>query len=553
MFKFHLYNGTLTVRMFVALTVAICIWSILTLTGEAMVVSEESHHVHQGDEVSGGVCYEAIYHEHSGSKSSGGGCYGKAVKHAHTGSSNTGGGCYGKSIFHSHTGSSGQGGGCYGSAVTHSHSGSSSQGGGCYGKAIYHSHSGNETEGGACYATPIYHQHQGEDETATPNGCYTKTVVKNVGPVCGIFADLGDETWKCGGCGWVIPNWNVPADRQHWPQVLETRYTLGCGLIEGALERYTLTCSLGEDTVQGYELSCGKSSGTVEWYQLSCGKNESTVEAFELNCGYSEGQVEAYKRNCGMTGKTIVGYKLVCDLEVNVTSEDVIQPVKVPIKEEEPVQGLGTEVPDGMKTGQEDGAEVLDGMKTGQEDGAEVPDGAETVKEDGAEVPDGVKIGLADGAATLRGAEIVKEDEVQVGASEERVPTTSVMAQSEPTDLQMAKLQLGSVQEKSLVALCLFAAVCVLGIWLYFKKTVALFYYDETNHYHSLGRITFRRTQKGYHVEIGNGIRKKASTDRYRIRTTKNMQKAAEKQHLYVKISTQIMKLGLEEYVDFAL
>lgn len=525
MFKFHLYNGSLTGRMFVTLTVAICIWCILTLTGKAMEVSEEPLHVHQGDEVSGGECYEAIYHEHSGSKSSGGGCYGKTVKHAHTGSSDSGGGCYGKSIFHSHTGSSGQGGGCYGNAVTHSHSGSSSQGGGCYGKAIYHTHSGNETEGGACYATPIYHQHQGEDETATPNGCYTKAVVKNVGPVCGIFADLGDETWKCSGCGWVIPSWNVPADRQHWPQVLETRYTLGCGLAEGALEKYTLTCSSGEDTVQGYELSCGKSSGAVEWYQLSCGKNESTVEAFELNCGYSEGQVEEYKRNCGMTGKTIVGYKLVCDLEENVTAENVIQPVKVPMKEEEPVQGAGAEVLEGMETGLEDSTEVLDGMETG----------------------------LEDGAATLSGTEIVKEDEAQVGANEETVPTTSMMAQSEPADLQLAKLQFGSAKEKSLVAACLIVAVCVLGIWLYFKKTVALFYYDETNHYHSLGRIRFQHTQKGYHVEIGNGIRKKASTDRYRIRTTKGMQKAVEKQHLYVKISTQIMKLGLEEYVDFAL
>ena len=46
MFKFTLYNGSLTIRVFVALTVALCFWSILILTGNAMEEDEEVRIVH---------------------------------------------------------------------------------------------------------------------------------------------------------------------------------------------------------------------------------------------------------------------------------------------------------------------------------------------------------------------------------------------------------------------------------------------------------------------------------------------------------------------------
>ncbi len=499
MFNFHLYNGSWTTRVFVALTVALCIWSILTMTGNAM------DHVHEGDEVSGGECYEAVYHEHTGGKSSGKGCYGEAVIHSHTGCSSLGGGCYGQSIFHSHTGSSSQGEGCYGRAVYHSHSGSSSQGGGCYGTALCHTHAGSETEGGACFTVPIYHQHQGIDKAEYPSGCYTQPTVESVGYECGTFVDQGDDTWKCSTCGQVIPSWNLPLSQRHWPFKQVTVYIAGCGKTQETVDGYALSCQVQEGAVEGYSLSCDK-SGHVERYELSCGKSEETVEAYGLGCGFEQGQVEYYRRNCGKTTETIEGYVLSC--EIKEREEDQMQPVKVP-----------------METGT-----MANLVAVASKDKQVV---------------------------NLLGSEQRQEGEQGTFKTSETMQQTAVGMQGAQTDVDTSKqeteLEVSRSADSRLLLVCLLVAVCTLGVWLYFKKTVALFYYDETNHYHSLGRIRFQRTQKGYHVEIGNGIRSKATTDRYRIRATKDMQKASEKQHLYVKISTQIMKLRLEEYVDFAL
>lgn len=529
MFNFRLFDGSLTTRLFVALTVALCIFSILTLTldaremmpeaqvkeqeesGEDTAIEKEAGavpetgHIHEGDPVKGTGCYaRPIYHEHTGSKKKGGGCYGKEIIHTHSGDSQNGGGCYGEAIFHTHSGSS-QGGGCYGTAIYHSHTGNSTTGGGCYGKPIFHSHQGDETQGGACYATPIYHQHEGQEGTPNPNGCYTKEYRVNIGTVCGTFFDMGDGQWKCGNCGWVIPDWNVPYDRLHWPQVMETRYMLGCGKTQETVEGYALSCTLNSQFVESYELNCGKHDGWVEWYQLSCGKNETTVDGYRLNCGLEEGQVTGYKRTCGMTEETIIGYELSCEQKESLPKEELDdteegQPVKVPLV-------------------------IIDSA----EDSAE--------------------------EKTSREKELSTEEKISIEENKSNQIATKSAAEDsfkEPSlEFETKASSLEGFPQITMPVL-LFLLLLTLGKW-YVSKTLALFYYDEEGQYHSLGRIFFRRSNKGYHVQIGNTIRRKATTDKYRIRTHRQMQKKAEKQHLYVRISTQVMKLPLEEYVDFAL
>ena len=116
MFNFHLYNGSMSYRLFMSLTVALCIWGIMSMTGQAQELGtsgidatyQESesakegsqefiYHVHEGDALLGGGCYgTALFHEHSGSKSSGNGCYKTPVTHSHIGSEAAGGGCYGQ-------------------------------------------------------------------------------------------------------------------------------------------------------------------------------------------------------------------------------------------------------------------------------------------------------------------------------------------------------------------------------------------------------------------------------------------------------------------------
>lgn len=519
MFNFQVNNGFLTTRMFVALTVALCVWSILTLTGVAMtgqaptkedesvvgenaeegtLLLEQEYHTHDGDETTGGACYEAIYHEHSGSKSKGKGCYGKAVTHSHMGSAETGGGCYGQSVFHSHSGNSWQGGGCYGQTWYHEHSGNATTGGGCYSKAITHSHEGNESEGGACYATPVYHQHQGVDGTNSPNGCYTRLERINEAKLCGFFVDQGNGMWGCETCGWSIPAAGVPYNKAHAPEDWKHYYRLGCEKTEETVETYVQSCNLQEGQVVGYSLNCGKNEGTVEGYGLSCGKSESDVERYELNCGKSEGQIEEYKRNCGMTTKTVIGYKLVCQMEEK--EPPIQQPVKVPAK---------------------------------------VPMNKEEVKTDVMYVE------------TKQESEAV--DNVLEHVGTQKLPEIEKVQQDTEQQSEVFSQEGNERQLSIAVVVVVFLCLVMLPAYFYFKNTVALYYYDETDHYHSLGRIRFQRTQKGYHVEIGNSIRRKASTDRYRIHTKKSMQKASEKLHLYVRISSQIMKLGLEEYVDFAI
>lgn len=509
MFNFRLYNGSITIRLFVALTVALCIWSIISLTADAREMEATVPHVHEGDPLLGTGCYaRPIYHEHTGSKKSGGGCYGKTVEHIHSGDSTSGGGCYGECLFHKHSGSSESGTGCYGKAIYHSHTGSAFAGGGCFGKAIYHTHEGGTTSGGACYATPIYHQHEGVEGTNSPNGCYTKAINVNVGKVCGTFVDIGNAQWKCTNCGWTIPEWNLPVDRQHWPQIMETRYYLGCEKTQDTIEGYALSCGLDEDTIEGYETNCGKTTEIVEGYQLSCGKSETSIDGYALNCGMQEGQIEGYKRNCGMTTKTIVGYELSCGME----------------------EGAPEEVPE------EKLEEVLE----------------ELVNENGQPVKVPLITNQSDEIEILKTEMITTNNTIE----DQTTIQTIVEEESRLTDDKEEKLQLGTFSvlgKKQFGLTSIFVLILFLVIRMYISKTVALFYYDEQGNYHSLGRIGFKQNQKGYHIEIGNHIRRKATTDRYRIRTSKQMQKMAEKQHLYVRIQTQVMKLGLEEYVDFAL
>lgn len=539
MFNFHLYNGSLPYRVFMALTVAICIWGILSMTTQAYVVGGEGasdvgmyderkdepegqeplFHIHQGDPLLGTGCYAGpVYHKHTGSRKSGGGCYGKAVKHSHEGDAQTGGGCYGQSLFHVHTGTAGSGGGCYGQAVCHTHSGSPHEGGGCYGTAVYHAHQGDDKTGGACYATPICHQHEGVENTSVPNGCYTKEVKVNVGPVCGIFGDIGEGQWKCGGCGWVIPVTNLPYDRQHWPLVLETRYQLGCGKAEGAVDGFELSCSLSEESVERYELNCGKSNGSVEWYQLSCGKNETTAESYMLTCGLQEGQVVEYKRNCKKSTEDIVGYELSCGMD------------------EQTIVSAGTE-----ETGSEDKEQAVGG-KSEVEQPVKVPIKLKQ-EETGAEET----IGIAQMPEGMKSPEpVASGGEQSTGDKEEPQKRDSEAEEEVQTGNGMMK---NSRMWVVVIAALFFALL----VKIYFAKTVALYYYDDTNRYHSLGRVGVKRTFQGYHVEIGNGLRKRASTDRYRIRASKSMQKTAGKMPLFVRISTQVLKFGVKEYVDFAL
>lgn len=510
MFNFRLFDGSLTTRVFVALTVALCIFSILTLTLDAremmpeaqvkeqeesgentaiegvVEVAPEMGHIHEGDPVKGTGCYaRPIFHEHTGSKEKGGGCYGKEIIHTHSGDSQNGGGCYGEAIFHTHSGSS-QGGGCYGTAIYHSHTGNPTTGGGCYGNPIFHSHQGDETQGGPCYATPIYHQHEGVEKATYANGCFTQPSVESVGYECGEFFDQGDDTWKCGTCGWVIPSWNLPLSRRHWPFKDVTVYVAGCGKNEQTVEGYSLSCPISTKEIEGYSLSCGK-AGHVERYELDCGKTTESIEGYSLNCGFLQGQVEGYKRNCQMTTETIVGYELSCTL-----SEET-QPVKVPFPMVDLKHNETQQFATVMEKREEETADGIDQEQMNVQTNEEVL--------------------------------VLQGDEVQKKTDDTKQMWTPVLV------------------------------VLILGICLkvYFSKTLALFYYDEEGQYHSLGRILFRRSDKGYHVQIGNAIRRKATTDRYRIRTHRQMRKRAEKQHLYVRISTQVMKLHLEEYVDFAL
>ena len=148
----------------------------------------------------------------------------------------------------------------------------------------------------------------------------------------------------------------------------------------------------------------------------------------------------------------------------------------------------------------------------------------------------------------------VKYPEVAEDAEDE-VPTEDAAGTEDEafTEDTAASKDVFSITDKRLLVAGIILALVILAVKIYLERTVALFYYDEQNRYHSLGRVGYRRTGKGYHVEIGSGIRRKTSTDRYRIRTTKNMRKAAKNAHLFVRISSQVLKLGLEEYVDFAL
>ena len=538
MFNFRLFDGSLTTRLFVALTVALCIFSILTLTLDAremmpeaqvkeqeesskdtategvVEVAPEMGHIHEGDPVKGTGCYaRPIFHEHTGSKKKGGGCYGKEIIHTHSGDSQNGGGCYGEAIFHTHSGSS-SGGGCYGKPIYHSHTGNSTTGGGCYGNPIFHSHQGDETQGGPCYATPIYHQHEGVEKATYANGCFTQPSLESVGYECGEFFDQGDDTWKCGTCGWVIPSWNLPLSRRHWPFKDVTVYVAGCGKNEQTVEGYALSCILSTETVEGYGLSCGK-AGHVEGYELNCGKSIESVESYALTCGFSEGQVEGYKRNCQMTTETIVGYELSC----NILEES--QPVKVPF------------VTDNAEFGEQKGDSETD-LQTDFQEGQLIF----TV--------DLKEMETKEFAANKE----KREEEITDGDSKEKMDTRT---NENALALQELEVQKKTVGAKKMWTMAL--VTLLLGIFLkaYFSRTLALFYYDEEGQYHSLGRILFRRSDKGYHVQIGNAIRRKATTDRYRIRTHRQMRKRAEKQHLYVRISTQVMKLHLEEYVDFAL
>lgn len=595
MFNFHLYNGSIPYRVFMALTVALCIWGIMSLTADAATVSvsegkaQESHpanggepiyHVHEGDAALGTGCYaRPIYHEHTGSKKNGSGCYGEPVVHSHSGSA-AGGGCYGQSIMHTHSGSAGSGGGCYGQAVTHNHSGNETEGGGCYQTPICHVHQGDEISGGACYATPIYHQHEGSAEDG--GGCYTvetlgkanctytKTattmqnsphtdcrtcvasthqVMKMIvigGHVCG---ERNGDVWGesiCSVCGSVTYAYGVPQTTGTFTHEYSVKvYEPGCSMTEETIVGYEKSCTLSEEDIEGYSLACGKTHGSVEYYILSCGKNETDVERYGLNCGLQEGQIVEYKRNCGLTKEDIVGYELSCGMDEQTivgwtetaqpseeisgdfvgenkeaeAYEEMKQPVRVPIK-------LTAET-------EEDNQNPMDSAITG----VKYPDVARDTEGEAS----------AKDTVTLEGA-VLSGD--MVYAREEA-------GQEENPQKSEEKLQGRTISsyitDKRLLAAGIILALVILVVKFYLERTVALFYYDEQNRYHSLGRVGYRRNTKGYHIEIGSGIRRKASTDRYRIRTTKNMQKAAKDAHLFVRISSQVLKLGLEEYVDFAL
>lgn len=545
MFNFHLYNGFLPYRLFVSLTVAFCIWGVMSMTGQAQ---EPVFHVHEGDTLTGSGCYGTpIFHEHTGSKSSGNGCYKTAIKHSHLGNAQTGGGCYGQSLFHSHTGSS-MGGGCYQSALYHNHSGNAKDGGGCYNTPIYHAHQGDEIAGGACYATPIYHQHEGNFESG--GGCYTvetsrleicnyfrkdsmnynsphtycsycdaatlQTMRTNLekGHSCGITDhEVGGES-ICTVCGRWAYGYGIMLGEGNFSHEYEVRgYAAGCGMTEETVIGYSFSCDRTEDMVEAYELSCGKGGGSVERYILSCGKSETSVEGYVLNCGLQDGQILEYKRDCGMSSSDIIGYSLSCGMDeqtvvgvkevVTPETDDVRQPVKVPIKL---IHEKESEETDDIE-------EVLGGMKY-----------VETDAEVDVEIP-GMEV-----VVVMPVGETVDESASMTGVAAEREFATETTV-------------------FSVLGMLLLLVV----LRAYFNRTVALYYYDDTNSYHSLGRIRFKRTQQGYHVKIGEAKRRRATTDRYRIRTTKVMQREAKNTSLFVAISSKVIKMSIKEYVDVAL
>lgn len=264
-------------------------------------------------------------------------------------------------------------------------------------------------------------------------------------------------------------------------------------MTEETVIRYAFSCPLTEDYVEAYGLGCGRESGSVEWYQLSCGKNETSVEGYSLSCGMQDGQILEYKRTCGMSKDDIIGYELSCGMDESTeVVVEVKQPVKVPIKLTHETE----EIPQNK-------AEQMTGVVTRLE--SDVLTEEDTLESDKPE-------------------EILQED-----------PNREV-----------------PMQEKLLLVIPVLAIVCLCIKW-YFAKTVALYYYDEANQYHSLGRIGVKRSEQGYHVEIGSSVRRKATTDRYRIRISRAMQRASKDACMFVRISSQVMKLGLKEYVDFAL
>ena len=554
MFNFHLYNGSLLYRMFMALTVALCIWGIMNMTTQALVVSvpeeyeqevvtesELRFHRHEGDASLGTGCYgKAIFHEHTGSKHTGSGCYTAAVRHSHTGDAQTGGGCYGEGIFHSHTGSGGSGGGCYQNAVCHNHSGNSEQGGGCYTVPICHSHQGDELSGGACYATPIYHQHTGDAQAGS--GCYTLEGSRTVtctymktdatqansphtdcrtcnastaqtmnyifesGHTCG---KRDGDVWGesiCSSCGTVAYSYGMNQSTGVFSHEYEVKaFEAGCGMTEETVIGYAFSCPLTEDYVEAYGLGCGRAAGSVEWYQLSCGKNETSVEGYSLSCGMQDGQILEYKRTCGMSKDDIIGYELSCGMDENTeVVVEVKQPVKVPINLTHETEEI-PQCPAEQMTG------VLSRLES------DILTEEDTLESD---KPEG----------------ILQEESI-------RVESTMPVAIVESED---------GIREILLFVIPVLAIVSLCIKW-YFAKTVALYYYDEANQYHSLGRIGVKRSKQGYHVEIGSSVRRKATTDRYRIRISRAMQRASKDAYMFVRISSQVMKLGMKEYVDFAL
>lgn len=171
----------------------------------------------------------------------------ETIPHIHTGDSVNGGGCYNIPEYHVHTGNSTSGEGCY-TVGTHIHNSSCSR----------HHHTGISH-------VPIYQ---------SGNGCYGYMNLYSPHWISGCPLDCWHETWSNGCHGWCTNcGWTWDDDTNGRTVCINTQYDYNCILICGksegqyecnnAINYWNLGCGKNANTIESYK--CNISSvDTIE-------------------------------------------------------------------------------------------------------------------------------------------------------------------------------------------------------------------------------------------------------------------------------------------------
>lgn len=241
------------------------------------------------------------------------------IRHKHAGKPEQQGGCYSIPVVHQHQGNEQTGGACYQTEIRHIHEGSESVAGGCYTKPEYHRHQGDEQTGGACYEA-VYHVHSADcyqSQTCLVNHRLTGPVLEtwtdtcfdhqetSFGRAAGIASHgscgLGEEERfyrYCLACGQIMPTTHAYQE-------------LVCQIDEGAITGYRLNCNKDDTTIERYTTECGFEESEREGYALSCTK---TVDGYEHGCGFREnepcGRIILTNETAGQSKQAVIGVRM---------------------------------------------------------------------------------------------------------------------------------------------------------------------------------------------------------------------------------------------------